>query len=121
MKIGGLDTISGKTQVHQESAVKNIQTRNDNSAKELDRNGETVADWQVSDSFLKKAVEKANQTMTMQNRYLEFKIHEKTNEIIVKVIDSETKEVIREIPSEKILDMFASMLELAGLLMDERR
>jgi hypothetical protein len=55
MKIGGLDTISGKTQVHQESAVKNIQTRNDNSAKELDRNGETVADWQVSDSFLKKS------------------------------------------------------------------
>jgi flagellar protein FlaG len=36
-------------------------------------------------------------------------------------VDSNTKEVIREIPSEKILDMFASMLELAGLLVDERR
>jgi len=32
---------------------------------------------------------------------------------MVKVIDSETKEVIREIPPEKILDMVAAMLEMA--------
>jgi uncharacterized FlaG/YvyC family protein len=45
----------------------------------------------------------------------------KPDDIIVKIIDTDTKEVIREIPSEKILDMFANMLELAGLLVDERR
>ena len=75
----------------------------------------------VSEAFIKKAVDKANQTMQDQGRSLEFKIHEKTNEVIVKIIDTSTKEVIREIPSEKILDMFANMLELAGLIVDERR
>jgi flagellar protein FlaG len=40
---------------------------------------------------------------------------------MVKVVDSETGEVIREIPPEKLLDMFANMLELAGLIIDERR
>jgi len=39
----------------------------------------------------------------------------------VKVLDSETNEVIREIPPEKILDMVAKMWELAGLIVDERR
>lgn len=76
---------------------------------------------EISMNFINKAVEKANQTMEFQHRQLEFKIHEKTKEIIVKVVDSDTKEVIREIPPEKLLDMFASVLEMAGLLVDERR
>ncbi|NMA66573.1 MAG: flagellar protein FlaG [Clostridiaceae bacterium] len=75
----------------------------------------------ISLPFLEKAVSKANQAMFMQNRQLQFSIHEKTKEIMVKIVDSETKEVIREIPPEKLLDMFASMLEFAGLLVDERR
>ena len=40
---------------------------------------------------------------------------------MVKVVDTETKEVVREIPSEKILDILANILEMAGLLVDERR
>ncbi|HEX3030139.1 MAG TPA: flagellar protein FlaG [Clostridia bacterium] len=80
-----------------------------------------VVPAKVSEAFIKRAVDKANQTMQEHGRSLEFRIHEKTNEVIVKIIDTDTKEVIREIPSEKILDMFANMLELAGLLVDERR
>lgn len=76
---------------------------------------------QVSDAFIMKAIDKVNHTFEMQKRSLRFQIHERTNEVIVKVIDSETEEVIREIPPEKLLDMFANMLELAGLLVDERR
>lgn len=76
---------------------------------------------EVSDDFVRKAVDKVNQTFEIQKRSLRFKIHERLNEVMVKVIDSETEEVIREIPPEKLLDMFASMLELAGLLVDEKR
>lgn len=75
----------------------------------------------VSDAFIERAINKANHTFEIQNRSLRFKIHERLNEVIVKVVDSETEEVIREIPPEKLLDMFANMLELAGLLVDERR
>lgn len=70
--------------------------------------------------FIRKAVGKANEAMEYHNRSMKFSIHEKTNEIMVKIIDNETKEVIREIPPEKMQDMFASMLELAGLLVDEK-
>lgn len=75
----------------------------------------------LSGEFIKKAIDKVNFTFEIESRSLRFQIHEILNEIMVKVIDSETKEVIREIPPEKLLDMFASMLELAGLLVDERR
>lgn len=75
----------------------------------------------ISEKTLIKAIEKANEKLVVANRELEFSIHEKTKEIIVRVIDVDTKEVIREIPPEKILNMVANMLELAGLLVDERR
>ena len=63
------------------------------------------------------AIEKANDRIQFYNTHLEFSIHEKTKEIMVKVYRDE--EVIREIPPEKVLDMVAHMLELAGLLVDE--
>ncbi|SHI81774.1 flagellar protein FlaG [Thermoclostridium caenicola] len=122
MRIGGIENnVTVKAPVSSETAAKNVSPGNAGPVKEAARYEETASDWQLSEGFLRKAVEKANKTMAIQNRYLEFRIHERTNEIIVRVVDSETKEVIREIPSEKILDMFASMLEIAGLLVDERR
>jgi flagellar protein FlaG len=75
----------------------------------------------LSEKTVINAIEKANKAIVSTNRQLEFSIHEKTKEIMVKVIDAETKEVIREIPPEKILDMVAKMMEMAGILVDERR
>jgi flagellar protein FlaG len=66
-------------------------------------------------------IEKANKAIIGGTRSFEFSIHEGTNEIMIKVIDNETKEVIREIPNEKILDMVAKMWEMAGIFVDERR
>ena len=39
----------------------------------------------------------------------------------IKIIDKDTKEVIKEVPPEKTLDMIAKVWELAGILIDERR
>jgi flagellar protein FlaG len=66
-------------------------------------------------------IERANKALTGGNRSFEFSIHEATNQIMVKVIDNDTHEIIREIPNEKILDMVAKMWEMAGIFVDERR
>ncbi len=76
---------------------------------------------QVSDKAVVDAIERANKAISVTRTQMEFSIHEKTKEIMVKVINSDTKEVIREIPQEKILDMVAKMWEMAGILIDERR
>jgi len=75
----------------------------------------------ISEKTIIDAIEKANKALVFSNYALEFSVHEKTKEIMVKVVDTETNEVIREIPSEKILDMLANILEMSGILVDERR
>ncbi|CDF58027.1 flagellar protein FlaG [Thermobrachium celere] len=66
------------------------------------------------------AVEKANKIFS-ESTHLKFEIHEKTNDVIVKIVNDDTGEVIKEIPPKKILDMVAKMCELAGVIVDEKR
>lgn len=75
----------------------------------------------VSDKLVIDAIEKANRAITGTNRRFEFSIHEKTKDVMVKVIDTDTNTIVREIPPEKILDMVAKLWEMAGLIVDERR
>ena len=100
--------------------VLNQSTKDNSNIREtkIKRNDEKE---QFSDKAVVDAIGKANKAISVTRTQMEFSIHEKTKEIMVKVINSDTKEVIREIPQEKILDMVAKMWEMAGILIDERR
>lgn len=74
---------------------------------------------QVDQDLLRKAFEELNKKSL--NFESEFGIHEKTNRITVKIVDKKTKEVIKELPPEKTLDMIAKVWEMAGLVVDEKR
>ncbi len=50
-----------------------------------------------------------------------FGIHEKTNRVTIKMVDKETKKVIKEFPPDETLDMIAKVWEIAGLMVDEKR
>ena len=50
-----------------------------------------------------------------------FENNQEFNELIVKVVDNETDEVIRQVPAEDILGMQASLAELRGNLVDTVR
>lgn len=78
---------------------------------------EERVEQQATEEQVISAIEKANHKFQFYNTHLEFSIHEKTKEIMVKVYRDD--QVIREVPPEKVLDMVAHMLELAGLLVDE--
>ena len=58
---------------------------------------------------------------TLKNHNIEISYNEEVNRYAIKVLDSDSKEVVKEIPSEKTLEMFARMLEIEGLLVDEKR
>ena len=70
---------------------------------------------------LKKAVDDINKRAVYDQSEAVFGIHEKTNRITIKIIDKKTKEVIKEFPPEKTLDMIAKVWEMAGLMVDEKR
>jgi len=74
----------------------------------------------IGEKFLKEAIQEANQQMLPYNLHLMYSYHEKAKRVIVKVIDSETEKVIREIPSERDLDAFINVLEMSGLLVDKK-
>lgn len=74
----------------------------------------------IGEQQLIVAIEHANKALKGADKRFEFSIHEGTKEIMVKVINDETDEIIREIPPEKILDMVAKIWELAGLMVDRK-
>ncbi len=69
---------------------------------------------------LKKAIMEMNRRINNSNEEAVFGVHEDTNRIMIKIMDKETKEVIKEFPPEKTLDMIARIWEMAGILVDEK-
>lgn len=68
---------------------------------------------------VEKTAEKLNRLMGLIDRRLEFSVHEKSKQIIVKVVNQETGEVLDEIPSKKLLDLMASFHQMVGLFFDK--
>lgn len=93
------------------------------SNKDRDKDGkDDVKNLQdVSPEKIKSAVADINKKIAPTKTQLQFAYHEKTHRISITVRDKDTDEVIKEIPPEKTLDMIAKSLELAGLLVDEKR
>ena len=55
------------------------------------------------------------------NKKLKFNIDQNSEQVIVKVVDTETDKVIKEIPPEELQRLYSSMKEAIGLLIDEQR
>lgn len=70
---------------------------------------------------LEKSIEGLNKLMQSSNTHLNFVLHDKLNEYYVQVVNDQTQEVIREIPSKKMLDIVAEMKSMIGVLIDEKR
>lgn len=68
---------------------------------------------------LKNAVNDLNKKMN--NSEAVFGIHEDTNRVMIKIVDKDSKKVLKEYPAEETLDMIAKAWELAGLMVDEKR
>jgi flagellar protein FlaG len=59
-----------------------------------------------------------NDYMQNFNRSLKFSVDEGSGDTIVKVIDSETEKVVRQIPSEEVLDARNAIEKFRGLLLE---
>ncbi len=88
----------------------NINNKKDDEKKELESNI----------NMIDKAVEQANKSLAIYDRYLQRTIHEKTKTIMYVMKDSKTDEIVREFPPKKVQDMIAKMWEIAGLFVDEK-
>lgn len=99
------------------SVVENAKGKEQNNTSSNQSNDQQQ---QITNEQIKKAVEKLNKSMISHSEAV-FGIHEATNRITIKIVDKDTKEVIKELPPEKTLDMIAKVWEMAGILVDEKR
>ncbi|MBU5349290.1 flagellar protein FlaG [Paenibacillus lautus] len=65
-------------------------------------------------------VEKANKTLEDLSTELKVTFHKDTNQLMVKIVKSQTQEVIKEIPPEKLVDLVYNLCEIAGIFTDRK-
>ncbi len=74
----------------------------------------------VDKTEVEKTVNALNDFLIPEQRNIKFEFHEKLERYYVTVVNSETKEIIREIPPRKLLDLYADMADFMGFLIDKR-
>ena len=96
--------------------VENTQNKGQgNATDQNEEQGQSASSEQI-----RKAVESFNKNKATNSEAI-FGIHDGTNRVTIKIVDKKTKEVIKELPPEKTLDMIAKVWEMAGILVDEKR
>ena len=83
--------------------------------------GPTGQNLEASEKQLKEAVKDLHKKLDNSNNEVMFGVHEATKRVTIKIVDKDTKKVVKEFPPEKTLDMIAKVWEMAGILVDEKR
>lgn len=69
---------------------------------------------------IQKMIDESNKHLLGKDAKLTYKTHESTKKVIITLVDTKTNEVIREIPSEKMLDSIANIWEMVGLIVNKK-
>ena len=79
-----------------------------------------IVDGKDTKEKLEQAIDSLNEFFTINNSELKFVFHEGLDTYYAQLVNSETHEVIREIPSKKVLDVFYEMQKLVGMIVDKK-
>ena len=102
-----------------ENIAKDTMAMNTKDVSGEGAGGNAAANPEAQAAQIKKAVEEINKKAN--NSEAVWGVHEGTNRVTIKIVDKQTKEVIKEFPPDKTLDMIARVWEMAGLMVDEKR
>jgi len=78
-----------------------------------------VREDSITEAMLERAFEDANRALDGGSFSLSYRVHEGSNRIMVRVHEARSREVLREIPMESRLDIYARITEFVGLLFDQ--
>jgi flagellar protein FlaG len=69
---------------------------------------------------LEKVINAMNDMLKPAHTSTKFVLHEKLNDYYVQIVDEITKDVVKEIPNKKFLDMYAEMIDFMGIFVDKK-
>ena len=70
----------------------------------------------VDRAALEIAVKKLNELVAPALQTVQFSLDEQSERMVVKVVDTSTKQVLRQIPNEEVLSMSKTLDKLQGLM-----
>ncbi len=80
----------------------------------------SIAQMNESQKETINELNKAIEAIQGPQKSFEISVHEETHAIMIKVLNKETGDLIREVPPEKILDLAAHMMEITGIIFDKK-
>ena len=104
------------------SRVDNNRSSSSNSAEKVTAQRQTIAvevaeveaqevDVELSQEALEKVVSQLNAYIQNTQRDVDFSVDDSTGRVVVRVVDSVSEEVIRQIPSEEMLAISRHLVE----------
>ena len=94
-----------------------VSTESTGTVKPIENSVEGSAP--VDQAKLQDAIKATNDFVKPISNAIEFSMDEDTGETVVKVVDTATKEVIRQIPSEEMLNIAKALDKIQGLLIKQ--
>jgi flagellar protein FlaG len=107
-----LQSLINPKSIENNQEVKQIQTEDEQS--------NSIQQEPVTKEKVESVVRGMNEFLSVSNTHLKFEFHDKLQEYYVTIVDDKSREVIKEIPSKKVLDMHAAMTEFIGLMVDKK-
>lgn len=83
-------------------------------------NGVPIENFKIKEEDVKKAVDTLNKEFKDKTTYLQYEVYGKFKDLVVRVMDKNTNEVVKELPPKKIIDMVEKLCELAGMFINEK-
>lgn len=114
--------VADPPRANQTSSVGKLQAVTDtDKGKAVAANGDSLPpDESKQTTKVEQAVNQINQYVQTLSRDLHFTVDKDSGRTVVKVLDTETKEIIRQIPSEELLQIARHLTDGGGLLLKVR-
>ncbi|WP_165736197.1 flagellar protein FlaG [Pseudoalteromonas sp. C8] len=101
--------------------VKQADTQNQQRLQQnqYNNNNQEVTAQPLEREQLEKMAQQLQDFMGEMNRSLQFKVDEDSGRDVIKVLDKDSGEVIKQYPSEEVLSLVSKLSESAGILIDQ--
>lgn len=111
--IRGADTSSSQVSV-------NVAKNDTSSAAQVDKASKTEKSQNASDQDTQQAAAAMQEFIQPLNNTLKFGVDKDSGQTVVKVVDTSTNTVIKQIPSEEAVALAKALDKLKGLLVQQK-
>lgn len=101
-------------------SVTPVQPAADATARRQDDPAEAERERAPDPEAIAQTVTRLQDRVQTVHRELRFRVDETTGMTVVRVVEAETGQLIRQIPDQNVLDLHAFLQSVSGLLVSER-